>query len=425
MQAAYPAASSADVVIIGGGIIGCACAYFLAKAGARVQVLERGPLGSGASKAGMSHVVTWEEPDAHLILARASQQLYEALCGELAEDIEYRRTGSIAVVENPDGLPAMQAMVDRLRQKGVACEFLAAGDLRKLEPGLAPDLAGGAYFPGDGQVNPLYTTQALARAARETGAQMVTHSEVTGIEVSGGKVAAVMTAVERIAVGQVLIAAGAWSSAVARLAGVELPIQPRKGTLVVTAPVPDNLLRCKIILSAGYMESVHGSGDAEMGRRGDTEMGGSGRSKPPSEQGSGHLRVTAAVAANIQQVKNGNLLLGSSRQFAGFDLSVDPAVVQQVVARCLRFLPALSGVLAIRMWSGLRPYTPDLLPVIGPVRQVEGLYIAAGHEGIGITEAPITGKLISQMIMGEQVEEPLAGIMDNLSPGRFNADYSD
>jgi glycine/D-amino acid oxidase-like deaminating enzyme len=376
-----------DVVVIGGGIVGCACMHYLSQAGLGVRLLERGALGSGASRAGMSHVVTWEEPVANLELARASQRLYEILAGELSPMIEYRRTGSLAVVESPEGLPAMAAMIARLQQWGLDCQLLNAQDLRRLEPGLAPDLAGGAFFPGDGMVNPLLTTAALARAALARGAIISTHTEVTGFEFNPGtnRLSAVLTRGERIPTGGAIIAAGAWTAPLAELLGAVMPIQPRKGNLIVTAPVPPDLLRCKVILSAGYMDSVHG--------------GGSG----------------VAVAANIQQVSNGNLLLGSSRQFAGFDLQVDPLVVSEIIRRCVRFFPALSGVSAVRMWAGLRPYTPDLLPVIGPLPVVSNVYIAAGHEGIGITEGPITGKLISQMIIGETPD--LA--VERFSPDRF------
>lgn len=375
-----------DVVVAGGGIVGCACAYYLARGGLRVTLLERGALGSGASKAGMSHVVTWEEPEPHLELARASQHLYEGLSAELGQEIEYRRTGSLAIVEQPEGLEAMAAMIGRLNKWGLACSILNADELRRQEPALAPDLAGAGYFPGDGMVNPLLTTRALASGARRSGAVVRTFSEVTGIERgAGGQVSAVIAAGERIPCGALVIAAGAWSEALGRMAGLEIPIRPRKGTLVVTAPAPDDLLRTKIILSAGYMDSVKG--------------GGSG----------------VAVAANIQQVKNGNLLLGSTRQFAGYDTRVEPVVAAQLLERCVRFLPGLARYSAIRMWAGLRPCPPDLLPLIGPARQVPGLYVASGHEGIGITEAPITGLLVSQMILGQPVEVPV----ERFSPDRF------
>ena len=159
---------------------------------------------------------------------------------------------------------------------------------------------------------------------------------MTGIERDGtGRVTGVLTGAGRIPAGAVVNAAGAYAGQVAAWAGLEIPIRPRKGTLVITAPAPDDMMNCKVILAAGYMDAVRD--------------GGSG----------------VAVAANVQQLGNGNLLLGSSRQFVGFDTSVDSAVVGLMVERCLRFFPALAGLTAIRVWAGLRPYTPDLLPVIG------------------------------------------------------------
>jgi sarcosine oxidase subunit beta len=114
-----------------------------------------------------------------------------------------------------------------------------------------------------------------------------------------------------------------------------------------------------------------------------------------------------SVAANIQQAVNGNLVLGSSRQFTGFERSVDPMVVAMMLTRCLRFFPVLAELSAIRTWAGFRPYTPDLLPIISAVETISGMYIAAGHEGIGITEGPITGKLISQLVTGQVPAIPL------------------
>ncbi len=379
-----------DVVIIGGGIIGCACAYYLSAAGVRVRLLESGDLAEGASKAGMSHVVTWEEPAEHLALARASQRLYEQLQAELPVDIEYRKTGSLAVVERVEKLGEMIETLRRLREFGIIGQLLDAADLAHLEPNLAPGLAGGAYFPGDGMVNPLFVTQGFAQAARKLGAQISTHNPVTSFERdSSNRVTAVQTQTENIPCGQVIIAAGAWTGQVSRLAGVILPIQPRKGTLIVTAPVPEDLLHIKVILSAAYMDSVQSGGDAS--------------------------ESDLSVAANIQQVKNGNLLLGSSRQLVGFDRQVDPSVAGEVLASCVRIFPKLQQLSVIRMWAGLRPHTPDLLPVIGAVSSVPGLFIAAGHEGIGITEAPITGLLMRQLITGQPLEVPVEG----LSPDRF------
>lgn len=369
-----------EVVIIGGGIIGCACAYYLAQEGVSVHLVEKGAIGDGASKAGMTHIVTWEEPEIHLHLARESNRLYQELSQVLPMDIEYRQSGSIAIVEHPEGMASFGETVRRLQDWGVKCQLLRAAELVSMEPNLAPDVGGGAYFEEDAQVNPLYATQAMACAAKERGAVIETFSEVIGIECTSDhrRVTAVQTVRGRIPCEKIVIAAGAWSGQIAKMVNLEVPISPRKGTLVVTAPVPEDLFRCKILLAAGYMDSVR-------------EGASSG----------------VAVAANVQQVKNGNLLLGSSRQFVGFDASVDPRVVSMMMKRNLRFFPALAKVTAIRTWAGFRPYTPDLLPIISAVDTIPGLYIAAGHEGIGITEAPITGKLISQIITGQTPDLPL------------------
>jgi sarcosine oxidase subunit beta len=381
---AYP-----DVVKIGGGIVGCACAYYLTQAGVRVHLLERGALGSGASKAGMTYIVTWEEPETHLNLARESKRLYQELSQVLPIDIQYRETGSIAIVEQPQNIVSFGETVRRLQEWGVKCRILSAEELVAIEPHIAPDVGGGAYFEEDAQVNPLYVTQALARAAQEDGATIETFNEVIGIECSQDpyRVVAVQTAKGLIPTSGVVIAAGAWSAQVARMVNLEVSISPRKDTLVVTTPLPEDFFSCKIILAAGYMDSVREGANSGV-----------------------------AVAANVQQVKNGNLILGSSHQFVGFDFSVDPAVLSKMMKRNLRFFPDLAKVTAIRTWSGFRPYTPDLLPIISAVDTIEGLYIAAGHEGIGITEALITGKLISQLITKQTPDLPLG----ELSLSRFN-----
>jgi len=368
-----------DVVIIGGGIVGTSCAYYLAKAGVKVHLVERGTIGAGASKAGMCHIVTWDEPEVHLELGRASKRLYEELSEELPHDIEYRRTGSIAFVEKPESLAAFEEMVCRLQAWGIPCHRLGAQDLHELEPNLAPDISGGVFWESDAMVNPLHATQALAAGARTLGATIETGAEVTGIELAaGGSVAAVQTKSRRIPTRCVVNAAGSWSSLVGRMAGLDVPVTPRKGHLVVTVPVPEDLFHTKILIAAGYMDSV--------------KQGGAG----------------IAVAANVQQTVNGNLLLGSSRQFVGYDLSVEQQVITMMLSRCLRFFPVLKNLTAIRTWTGLRPYSPDLLPIIGPVAAVPGFHMASGHEGIGITEGPITGKLITQVITGQEPDFTLA-----------------
>jgi glycine/D-amino acid oxidase-like deaminating enzyme len=267
--------------------------------------------------------------------------------------------------------------------------MLSFNDLLAIEPNIALDVAGGAFFEEDSQVNPLFATQSLAHAAQQLGAVFETFTEAIGFEFTAGKsaISAVITNRGKIPTGAVVIATGAWSSQLGDLIGLNIPVIPRKGTLIVTVPVQQELIRTKVILAAGYMDAIKSSCSCDI-----------------------------AVAANIQQMPNGNLLLGSSRQFVGFDTDVDPAVIIAIVRRNLRFFPILSDVMAIRFWAGCRPYTPDLLPIISTVEEIKGLFLACGHEGIGITEGPITGKLIYQLVTGQNTSMSL----EQLSFDRFS-----
>jgi glycine/D-amino acid oxidase-like deaminating enzyme len=378
----------ADVVVIGGGIVGNSCAYYLTKAGLKVHLIEKGPMGCGASKAGMMHVVSWEEPDIHLRLGRASLKLYKELNQELKIPIEFRETGSIAILENEGQFNSFTEKVERLQNWGVKCRILDNACITEMEPNIAPDIYGGVFFEEDGQVSPLYATLALAQASREKGAAIESFCEATGFEFNNEKdaITAVLTDKGRIPAGAVVIASGAWSGMVGEFAGLNIPVQPRKGNLAVTVPVPDDIVNCKVVLAASYMDTVHSGGSTGV-----------------------------SIAANIQQAGNGNLVLGSSRQFIGFDAEVDPMVISRMLKQCLRFYPILKDISVIRTWSGFRPYTPDLLPIISSVEGIRGMYLATGHEGIGITEGPITGKLITQMITGQPLEFPL----DAVSFSRF------
>lgn len=374
-----------DVVVIGGGIVGCSCAYYLAKEGLKVTLLDKGPVCAEASKSCQGHIFLWELPAINIKLARASKKLYEALSEELEIDIELRNTGSMSIAERPEDLPALEQTLNELRQASVECRLLDAKEFIEMEPNVARDISGGAIFPEDGQLNPLLATIGLAQAAEKCGADVRPYTEVTGIELSadGSSVKAVQTTAGKISTERVVNAAGAWSSQIGEMVGVNIPVVPRKGNLMVVEHVPDSFINCKIIIASGYLDSLKGENKV-------------------------------AVAANVQQTREGNLLLGSSREFAGFDKSVNPEVISQIAARCVRFFPALAGMHTIRSWAGLRPYSPDMLPIISD-SAIEGFYVATGHEGVGITMGPITGKLITQLITGEEPDLPL----DKLLVERF------
>nr|MBC7243847.1 FAD-binding oxidoreductase [Chloroflexota bacterium] len=374
---------SPDVVVIGGGIIGACCAYYLSLAGLRVYLVERGGIASGCSGAcqfGIGHINSGIGRD----LTIASGKLYADLAEQLPLDIEYDRVGNIYIADSPKGMKALERTMQLVQRSGMRCQLLNEKELHESEPYLSSELVGGLFFPDDAKVQPILATLAFVKAAKERGATILTFTEVTGIELTASKaVTAVFTTAGRIPTKAVVNAAGAWSASIGKMVGVEIPVIPRKGHIVVTEPVPPMINT--YLLDASYFEAVE-----EDAHR-------------------------IAVAMVLGQTRSGNILLGSSRQFAGFDRSVDHEVVRSMINRCLRFLPALANVHAIRIYAGLRPYTPDLLPIIDGVEEVPGFYIAAGHEGEGITMGPITGKLISQMITGQKLDLPV----EQLSLSRF------
>ncbi len=378
---------SADVVVIGGGIVGAACAYYLCGSGLDVHLVERHFPASGTSRACDGLILAWDKSGPMLTLAQTSASLWAELSETLDLDFEYARTGTIMLAESEEGLAAAREKVKAMRAAGIRGDVLDGPGLRSLEPKLALDLAGGAFFPDDAQIDPRRATAALLSAAQKQGLTLHSRAEVTAIYRAGngeGKITSVMTQAGEIATETVVCAAGAWSNQVARLVGIETPIRPRKGHIVVAAKAPSLIQHP--LLEGGYAATVHSTSE-------DLE-----------------------IAFVAEKTASGTLLLGSSRQFVGFDRVVSLSVMQAIAARAARFLSSLAGVKVIRSYSGLRPWSPDHLPLIGPVEAVPGFYLASGHEGAGIGLAPVTGRLIANWIVSAN-PPPVAS---EVQPGRFD-----
>jgi len=365
-----------DVVVVGGGIVGAACSYFLVRAGLSVELLERGFPASGTSGACEGNLLMWDkELTRELPFGLRSLALWAELAQELEIDFEFEPKGSIMVVEDGAGLEPMARKVAELARAGVPGTILSRQELHAEEPALAPDIAGGALFPEDGQVEPRYATAALVEAGRRHGLRVRTDTAVRRLHLGpAGRVEAVETAGERIPAGVVVLAAGVWTREIAATAGLEVPVHPRKGHVVVVERAP-SLIRRKL-MEAGYVATVESS-DAAL-----------------------------QVAMVVEATRAGTVLLGSSRQLVGFDRSVSVQVAAAIAARAIRFFPALAGLRCIRTYAGLRPFSPDHRPMIGPVAGAEGVYVATGHEGAGICLAPATGRLIAQWVTGEPLDFP-------------------
>jgi len=379
---------NADVVVIGAGIVGASCAFFLAQGGLKVALVERGGIASGTSGSGEGNIlVSDKEPGAELALAQRGCLLWKTLASAFPEDFEFEEKGGVVVAETDAHLQALTERTSALCDAGVTAHMLTHAELRELEPHLAHDLAGAAYFPQDAQVQPMLACAALVRHARQHGAILLDHTEIIAVERDQqGAIRAVRTSKGPITTPRLINAAGPWSAQIAALLGLDLPIQPRKGHIVVTEPLP-RLVHHKVF-EASYSDTVNTSDSARQ------------------------------VASVVEGTQSGTILLGSSRQLVGFDPTIEVPVVQAIVQRAMRYFPILAHAHALRTYVGFRPFAPDHLPIIGEEPDVPGYYINPGHEGAGIGLGPISVKLLSQLILGQALDMDLAPFR----PTRFKND---
>ncbi len=363
---------SAEVVVVGAGIVGAACAYHLARAGLGVVVVDSGPVASGTTGAGEGNLlVSDKNPGPELDLMLRSLDLWRELGALLGEDtIELERKGGLMVATDAAEWDGVRALAEGQRECGVEATDVDADDLPGYEPYLAPGLRGGVFYPQDLQVQPMLATAHLLRlAAREHGASVRTGVRVTAIaRATDGRVVGVETSAGRIATETVVNAAGTWAGEVAGMAGVRLPIEPRRGFILVTEPLPP-IVRHKVYASA-YVANV--ASDAS------------------------DLQSSAVV----EGTRSGTILIGASRERVGFDRTLALPVLRRLAAQAVALFPVLAGAHAIRAYRGFRPYSPDHLPVIGPDARVPGLVHACGHEGAGIGLAPATGELVAAAVTG-------------------------
>jgi glycine/D-amino acid oxidase-like deaminating enzyme len=368
---------------VGAGIVGCATAYELARRGARVCLLERGEVSSGTTGLGEGNVLCCDKrPGPELDLAVRGLALYDEIEELLGDEAGIRHKGALVVHLDEDGWTAEPARLEGLRTAGLECSPLDDEALREAEPELRGELLGASFFPRDLQCAPRAIARGLAREAKRRGAAVVTGTEACRVRVRSGRV----EGVDGLQAEHVVIACGPWSAALARRAGLELPLEPRKGQLVRLERRPE-FLRHKVI-EGRYMTAVE-SEDAGL-----------------------------LVSTVVETTLDGHVLVGSSRERRGFDVSVDPAVNDALLRAAARLAPRIEELAVDSAWAGLRPWLPGGLPAIGPTRVADGLWIATGHEGAGVAHGPITGRLIAQAICGERPELALAPFdPDRFSPG--------
>ncbi len=356
------------VAIVGAGIVGAATARELAARGVDVDLFDSGPVAGGTTGLGEGNVLCSDKPPGpELELAVLGRGAFDAIEQRYGATARIRRKGALVVHRDEASLALEPARLEAMRAAGLRCVLLEPERARALEPGLAPEILGASLFPDDLQCDPRAIARALAEEAASTGARIHTSCRVEAIEPGSG----VRTPDGVSEADAVVLAAGSWSAAPARGAGLELPLEPRKGQLVRLGPAGAVGVRHKVV-DGGYLATV-ASDDAAL-----------------------------QISTVLETTWDGHVLVGSSRERRGFDTSVDPAVTAKLVARAAGILPAVTTLEVEDAWAGLRPWLPDGLPAIGPSRAVPGLWVATGHEGAGVGLGPITGELVAAALCGER-----------------------
>lgn len=379
---------TAEVAVIGGGLIGSSVAYYLAKKGIKVIVIEKKEgLCFGASGANQGGCPFQLFTSPLLELVDESLKLYKGLSEEIGYDLEYHNSGSLICSVDEEQYPTMERHYQVFRKKGLDVRLLKREEIQGLEPGLGKDVVVGVEEHYSGIVNPFKVTYGFARAARKMGTEFVLSTEVKNIETNKGRVTSVVTDRGKIGANFVINAAGAWSPYIGEMLGLTIPVRPQRGQVIVTESVPLNK-RWRYILDADYLTTAF---DAEK----------AAKSKDP--------RMKLGVAGSYIQANSGNWTLASSRDFAGYNNKVTVPTLSYMAERAIKFMPRFADVKFIRAFAGFRPFCyTDGLPILSKVDNPSGFVIATGHAGEGVTLAPITGKIVSELITETRTSIPIA-----------------
>ncbi|UBH07007.1 FAD-dependent oxidoreductase [Leucobacter sp. Psy1] len=373
-----------DVIVIGAGITGCAAAFFAARAGLSVTVLERDlPVSGTTSRCEGNILVSDKELGPELELMQYSLDIWKGELAEFGHLWEFESKGGIIVASRPSSLASLERVMTAQRASGISARELSSDELRELEPHVTDQALGAAFYPEDSQVQPILAAAEMLRLAREAGATLVTRAPVTALLRDGDRVVGARTPSGDFTAAHVVNAAGSWAGDVAALAGVSVPVLPRRGFVMVTEPLPPRVFHK--VYAAEYIDNV-GSSDEGL-------------------QASPVVEGTPA----------GTILIGSSRERVGFDSTVSTEALRTIAANAIELFPFLERTRIMRQYHGFRPYCPDHLPVIGPDPRAPGLWHACGHEGAGIGLAAGTGKLLAQALSGDDPDMSLV----HFRPERF------
>jgi glycine/D-amino acid oxidase-like deaminating enzyme len=367
--------TSYDVVIVGAGIVGAACADECAQAGLKTAVVESAFVGAGATAAGMGHVVTMDDSEAQFALTRYSQQLWQQLRHDLPAEVEYEECGTIWVAADEEELNEVRRKQAYYSERGVPVSVLRPEELERAEPNLKKGMAGGLLVPEDVVLYPPCAAKFLLQ--RATGRGTDSYLGRQAVSMGNGRVR--LADGSELSAGILVNAAGA--SAPELTPG--LPIRKRKGHLLITDRYP-GFLRHQLV-ELGYLKSAHSI-------------------------------ANDSVAFNVQPRRTGQILVGSSRQYGAEHSEIDHEILARMLQRARSYMPGLASLSAIRTWTGFRAATPDKVPLIGAWPADPTLYLATGHEGLGITTSLGTARLLVDQMVNRKPAIALEPYLPSRSP---------
>ncbi|PFK11384.1 NAD(P)/FAD-dependent oxidoreductase [Bacillus cereus] len=372
-----------DVLIIGGGIIGCSIAYYTSKYGRDVTIIEKGEFVSGTSSRCDGNILAIDkDPGFDSQMSLVSQKLVTDLSEELEHSFEYRAPGSILVCESDEEMEAAQQWVNRQKEAGLPFRMLDRQDIREESPFFADDLLGGLECATDSTVNPYLLAFSLLSEAQKFGTKAFKQTEVKSINIDTNGSFVVETTNGTFTAQQVVNAAGVWAPKIGQMLNINIPIEPRKGHIIVASR--QQHVGCRKVMEFGYLISKFG-----------------GKRKVDA------LTEKYGVALVFEPTESQNFLIGSSREFVGFHTRINNEVIKCIANRAIRFYPKMADMMVIRSYAGLRPWTEDHLPIISRVEHIPNYFIAAGHEGDGISLAAVTGKVIEELLNEKETIIPI------------------
>lgn len=350
-----------EVVVVGAGVIGCCIAYYLAKAGIAVTVLERGSICAEASSANAGLVSVSTREGLLLSMVQESVRLLLEAQEETGSDFELTRAGNLVLLRTEEEVAKQTDLVEKQRAAGLDVQLLDPRETLRTEPAVNPDVLGSVCSSLDYTINPHALTIGLARGAGRAGAKLRIGVEAIALRVGGGKVTGVLTTDGEVGADVVIVAAGAWSPALLRSIDLDLPVEPSRGQILVTESLPP--LTTRTIRDTGHIY--------------------------------------------VRRTDRGNYVIGSLTERVGFNKQLTPDKLRDYVKEAVGLIPALAEVRIVRAWAGLRPLSPDNNPFLGPVPGWEGLLLATGHSRTGVGFSAVTSRMIADTVLEGKASFPL------------------